>query len=68
VRKSADRYKILAHSKIRVDKDFCLDLGNTQSRLVPYLMHAKRGGHRAFFKKGVCVCFFGGGLVEKINK
>jgi hypothetical protein len=55
VRKNAERYKILAHSKIRGDRDFCLDIGNTQSRLVPYLMDAKKGGHKAFFKKGKLV-------------
>lgn len=50
VRRSAERYKILAHSKIGVDRDFCLEVGNTLSGLVPYLMDAKRGGHKAFLK------------------
>jgi hypothetical protein len=55
LRRSAERYKILAHSKVRVDRDFCLEVGNTLSRLVPYLMDAKRGGHKAFSKKGKLV-------------
>ena len=55
VRRSAERYKILAHSKIRVDRDFFLEVGNALSRLVPYLMDAKRRGLKAFLKKGKLV-------------
>lgn len=55
VRRSAERYKILVHSEIRVDKDFCLEVGNTLSRLVPYSVDAKRGGQKAFLKKGKLV-------------
>jgi len=56
VRRSAERYKILAaHSKNRVDRDFCLEVGNTLSRLVPYLMDAKKGGCKEFLKKGKLV-------------
>lgn len=55
VRRSAERYKILVHSEIRVDRDFCLEVGNALSRLVRYSMNAKRGGHKAFLKKGKLV-------------
>ena len=53
--RSAERYKILVHTEIGVDKDFCLEVGNTLNRLVPYSVDAKRGGQKTFLKKGKLV-------------